>query len=257
MVSLLSVGLFGITFLMPILLQDVLGQTALKCGLIMFPGAIASGLIMPFSGWFFDRYGAKGIVIAGTAIITGTTFMMHSFNDLTPFSYMTMLIMIRGLGLGLCMMPVTNAAMNAAPPHLVGRASATINQVQQVSASFGIAILSTIMQNRQVFHATRLAEAANLSTSTTGLGMQGRLIGLAYQLGMAAGMSRALSLGLVFIRMEYLSMIQAIDDVFVVAAALCVLAFMLSFFLMDVRKRRPVPSGVTGSTRQEGIALKV
>jgi EmrB/QacA subfamily drug resistance transporter len=255
--SILAIAMFGITFLMPILLQDVLGQTALKCGLIMFPGAIASGLIMPFSGWFFDRYGARGIVIAGTAIITGTTFMMHSFNDLTPFSYMTMLIMIRGLGLGLCMMPTTNAGMNAAPPYLVGRASATINQVRQISASFGIAILSTIMQNRQVFHATRLAEAANLSTSTTGLGMQGRLIGLAYQLGMAAGMSRALSLGLVFIRMEYLSMIQAIDDVFVVAAALCVLAFMLSFFLMDVRKRRPVPSGVTGSTRQEGIALKV
>jgi EmrB/QacA subfamily drug resistance transporter len=256
MVSLLAVGLFGITFLMPILLQDVLGQTALKCGLIMFPGAIASGLIMPFSGWFFDRYGAKGIVIAGTAIITGTTFMMHSFNDLTPFSYMTMLIMIRGLGLGLCMMPVTNAAMNAAPPHLVGRASATINQVQQVSASFGIAILSTIMQNRQVFHATRLAEAANLSTSTTGLAMQGRLIGLAYQFGQPASLSQALGMGMVFMRMEYLSMIQSIDDVFVVAAALCVLAFMLSLFMIDVKKRRPAPSRVTGSTRQEGIALE-
>src|SRR5208282_1655039 len=77
--SILAIGMFGVTFLMPILIQDVLGQTALKCGLIMFPAAIASGLIMPFSGWFFDRYGARGIVIAGTAIITVTTFMMCSF----------------------------------------------------------------------------------------------------------------------------------------------------------------------------------
>jgi DHA2 family multidrug resistance protein len=254
--SVLAIGMFGVIFLMPIMIQDVLGQTALKCGLIMFPGAIASGLIMPFSGWFFDRYGARGIVIAGTAIITVTTFMMHTFNDLTPFSYMTMLMMVRGLGMGLCMMPTTNAGMNAAPPHLVGRASATINQVRQVSASFGIAILSTIMQNRQVFHATHLAEAVNMSTSTTGMAMQGRLIGLAYQLGQPAGMSRALGLGLIFIRMEYLSMLQAIDDVFIVAAGLCALGFMLSFFLMDVRKRQPAHNEATGSTGQEGIALE-
>jgi DHA2 family multidrug resistance protein len=146
--------------------------------------------------------------------------------------------------------------MNAAPPHLVGRASATINQVRQVSASFGIAILSTIMQNRQVFHTTHLAEAVNMSTSTTGMAMQGRLIGLAYQLGQPAGMSRALGLGLIFIRMEYLSMLQAIDDVFIVAAGLCALGFMLSFFLMDVRKRQPAHREATGSTRQEGIVLE-
>ena len=240
---------------MPILIQDVLGQTALKCGLILFPAAIASGLVMPFSGWFFDRYGARGIVITGTAIIAVTTYMMHNFNDLTPFSYMTMLIMVRGLGLGLCMMPTTNAGMNAAPPNLVGRASATINQVRQVSASFGIAILSTIMQNRQVFHATRLAEAANLSTSTTGLAMQGRLIGLAYQFGQPASMSSALGLGLVYIKMEYISMIQSIDDVFIVASVLCLLGFMLSFFLMDVRQRHPARSEAAESLR-ESIALE-
>jgi hypothetical protein len=51
-------------------------------------------------------------------------------------------------------------------------------------------------------------------------------------------------------------MIQAIDDVFIVAAGMCVLGFMMSFFLMDVRKRHPAHSGAAGSTRQEGIALE-
>jgi len=31
---------------------------------------------------------------------------------------------------------------------------------------------------------------------------------------------------------------------------------MLSLFMIDVKKRRPAPSRVTGSTRQEGIALE-
>ena len=83
--SILAIGMFGIIFLLPIMIQDIFGQTALKCGLILFPGAITSGLMMPFSGWFFDRYGARYIVVTGIAIITVTTYMMHTFSDLTPF----------------------------------------------------------------------------------------------------------------------------------------------------------------------------
>jgi len=252
--SILAVGMFGIIFLLPIMIQDVFGQTALKSGLIVFPGAIASGAMMPVGGWFFDRYGARGIVIVGTAILTVTSFMMHNFNDLTPFAYMTTIITLRGLGIGLAMMPTVNAAMNAVPPSLAGRASATINQMRQVCASLGIAILTTIMQNRQVFHATRLAEAANLSTSNVALNLRVSLPLLAYQFGKAASLAQALGMGVIYIRMEYISMIQAIDDDFVVAAALCLVAFILSFFLLDkhhLTHRRPA-----GSTWQESVAVE-
>ncbi len=254
--SILAIGMFGIIFLLPIMIQDIFGQTALKCGLILFPGAITSGLMMPFSGWFFDRYGARYIVVAGIAIITVTTYMMHTFSDLTPFGYITLLMMIRGIGMGLAMMPVTNAAMNAVPPHLVGRASAAINQVRQVSASFGIAVLTTIMQDRQVFHVTNLGAAVNMS-GTAGLALKTSLPGLAYQWGLSASISQALGLGLIYYRLELLSTIQAIDDVFIIAAALCVLGFVLSFFLLDdVKKRRSAPGKAVEPALEESITLE-
>ncbi len=230
--SILAVGLFGVTFLMPILLQDILGQTPLKSGLIVFPAAIASGLIMPFSGWFFDRHGARGIVIAGVTIVTVTTFMMRSFNDLTAFTYMTELLMVRGVGLGLAMMPVMNVGMNAVPPHLVGRASAALNQVRQVSASFGIAILTTIMSNRQVLHAGNLAESVNLS-GNAGLPLRANMQALLLHMGLSAAFSQYLGLGLIYLRMEYLSTIQAIDDCYMVAAGLCLCGLVMAFFLKD------------------------
>jgi hypothetical protein len=68
-------------------------------------------------------------------------------------------------------------------------------------------------------------------------------------------MSSALGLGLVYIKMEYISMIQSIDDVFIVASVLCLLGFMLSFFLMDVRQRHPARSEAAESLR-ESIALE-
>jgi hypothetical protein len=50
-------------------------------------------------------------------------------------------------------------------------------------------------------------------------------------------------------------MIQSIDDVFIVASVLCLLGFMLSFFLMDVRQRHPARSEAAESLR-ESIALE-
>lgn len=252
--SILAIGMFGIVFLMPILIQGVLGQTPLKSGLIVFPGAIASGLIMPFSGWFYDRHGARGIIITGTAIVTVSSFMMHTFNDLTPFWYMTVLMMVRGIGMGLAMMPNMNAGMNAAPQRLVGRASAAINQVRQVSSSFGVAILTTIMMNRQVFHATRLAETVNM-TGNAGLALRVNVQALVLHMGMSAAVSRFLGLGFIYIRMEYLSMIQAIDDCFIVAAGLVLFGFILSFFLRD-RKAAPAPDTAAAPTQQKDLAFE-
>ena len=54
------VGLFAVLFLEPELIQNVLGQTAMTSGLITFPAAIAQGVLMPFSGRIFDKYGARG-----------------------------------------------------------------------------------------------------------------------------------------------------------------------------------------------------
>lgn len=97
----LQSGLNGAIFLEPILIQNVLGQTALTSGLITFSAAIATGVMMPISGWIYDRYGARTITIVGVAITTWTTYMMHTFNALTVFSAMAIWMMARGVGLGL------------------------------------------------------------------------------------------------------------------------------------------------------------
>ncbi|WP_157048906.1 DHA2 family efflux MFS transporter permease subunit [Syntrophomonas palmitatica] len=52
----LNIGMFGGMFLFPLLLQSVLGQSAMKTGLIVFPSAIATAVMMPISGRIFDRY---------------------------------------------------------------------------------------------------------------------------------------------------------------------------------------------------------
>lgn len=230
--SILSIGLFGAIFLIPILLQSALGQTAMKTGLIVFPAALASGLVMPISGKIFDRYGAKAVSIVGLALVAWTTYILSGTNTLTSFSYMTFWLAIRGAGMGLCMMPVSVAGMNTVPPHLIGRASALTNVIRQISASFGIAMFTTIMQTRQIFHFANLAQSINMHGNDA-LSVQGILQGMATNLGINHETVSGLGISLIAKMVGKLSMIQAIDDCFIIATLTCVFGLLLCFLLKD------------------------
>lgn len=229
--SIISIGMFGAIFLLPLFLQRVLGQTAMQTGLIMFPAAFASGLMMPISGRIFDKYGARWTVIFGLAIVVWTTYMMGTFNANTSFAAMTIWFTLRGFGMGFCFMPVTTAGMNTVPLELVGRASALNNVIRQVASAFGIALFTGIMQSRQAFHAFNYTQAINpgsvdfmqLQQAFKGMVLSGGPGGDAILQSMLTG------------KIMQMSMIQAINDCFLIAALLCGFALLLSFFLRDRR----------------------
>jgi DHA2 family multidrug resistance protein len=72
---------------------------------------------------------------------------------------------VRGLFLGFSFMTVTVLGMSNVPPHKISRASALNNTIRQVSGSFGIAVLSTVLQNRQIFHLSHIADSLNNTSS--------------------------------------------------------------------------------------------
>ncbi|MGE5416065.1 MAG: DHA2 family efflux MFS transporter permease subunit [Acidobacteriota bacterium] len=232
----LSIGLFGAIFMVPLLLQNVLGQSAMKTGIIMFPAAIASAIMMPIGGRLFDRYGARGVVSVGLGIVAWTTYVMSGFNALTPYGVMTIWMVIRSGGMGLAMMPASVVGMNTVPISLVGRASAMSNVVRQVSASLGIAMFTTIMQHRQIFHYANIAQSVNLG-STDYLAMQAPLYSISTTLGIGSAGSSTLGLSAVTAQVAKLSMVNAIDDCFIVAAAICFSTLLLTPFLKEKKAK--------------------
>lgn len=239
--SLLAVGLFGAIFLIPLLLQNVLGQTAMKTGLIMFPGALASGFMMPLAGRLFDKYGARWVVAFGLVIVTWSTYVMSGWNVLTPFIAMTLWMTIRGAGMGFAMMPVTTVGMNTVPPPLIGRASALSNVIRQVSASFGIAMFTTIMQNRQVFHYASLAQVVN-TQGRDFLHLQQVISTIGTARGWGAGTIQGLGISALAKELARSSMVMAINDCFYIASILCLIALPLCLFLKNNKpKSSPAP----------------
>ncbi|HVB09811.1 MAG TPA: DHA2 family efflux MFS transporter permease subunit, partial [Bacillota bacterium] len=153
----LNIALFAGAFFIPVFLQLVRGMGALQTGLILMPGALATGVMMPVAGRLYDRIGPIPGVAVGTVVLVLGTYLLHNMSLTTPSGSVIWWMVIRGLGMGMAMMPATTAGMSVIPHALVGRASAINNIVMRVAGSLGIAILTVVLDSGVATRAAALS----------------------------------------------------------------------------------------------------
>lgn len=137
--SLLAAGV-----LMPIYLQSYMGYSATVSGLVIMPGAILMGVLNPFAGRLFDKYGPRVLSIIGLAILTISTVGFATLTSTTDVVWLTILYTIRMASLSLVNMPITTWAMNALDNKLINHGTSVNNTLRQVSGSLGTALLVSI-----------------------------------------------------------------------------------------------------------------
>jgi EmrB/QacA subfamily drug resistance transporter len=156
--SFVMIAMQGGVYLMPIYIQNVLGLSPMQTGLLMMPQSIAMAFMMPVAGKLMGKFGVVPLGVVGLSIIGGSTLELHHVAQNTPHSWIQWLLVIRGIGIGLCMMPLSTAGMSALPNRLIGRASSMSNVIRNVMASFGIAVLTSIMTNQTSSFGSSIAE---------------------------------------------------------------------------------------------------
>lgn len=239
--SMINIAMFGGVFLMPLFLQSLQGFTAMQTGIIMFPSALATGIMMPISGKLFDKFGAKPVVIPGLIILAFSTYELSKITLDTSAHVVTWLLVIRGIGMGLAMMPSSTVGMNSVPPHMVGRASSLSNVVRQVASSVGIAMLSTVLSHQQATNYVRLAEQfTSFNTNNMQLfkGIQGLYMANGVSAATAQGNALAVITGLV----QKGAFMQAINDTFMVTTLVACVTIPFSF-LISRKQAKKVDSG--------------
>ncbi|MEX2460717.1 MAG: MDR family MFS transporter [Paenibacillaceae bacterium] len=143
-----QIALFGTMFMVPLFLQQAQNYSAFDTGLIMLPQALAAGIFMPISGALFDKIGARPLVMAGMAIVTGAAFMLTQISAADGISALILPLSLLGAGMGLSMMPLNTHLIQASPQNLVGRVTSLTNAAQQVMTSFAVAGLMTILASK-------------------------------------------------------------------------------------------------------------
>ncbi|WP_054655237.1 DHA2 family efflux MFS transporter permease subunit [Lentilactobacillus kisonensis] len=139
--SLIVSTMYGNTILLPLLIQTIMGKSAIISGLALLPGALLTGFMSPVSGRLFDRYPVRIIVTIGILIDCFGT-MMQAFIDVNAsVGMLTLGQTIRQLGLVLILIPIQTQALSYLPNDLISDGVAAFNTLRQIAASFGTAII--------------------------------------------------------------------------------------------------------------------
>lgn len=225
--AIVTMALYGGMVLLPIYLQNIRGFTPMVSGLLLLPGSLIMGLMGPFSGKLFDKYGIRPLAIFGLLLTTCGTYQFVHLTAETPSIEIMIDYIIRSIGMSFIMMPIMTAGMNALPRELISHGTATQNTAKQVAGSIGTALLITIMTQQTTNH---MADYANAVTTTNPI-----IVNELSQMGQSAA-GDMLSSQMLFGQVSKLSTINGINDAFWIATLLTGSALVLSFFLRPGNK---------------------
>jgi MFS transporter, DHA2 family, multidrug resistance protein len=163
-----SVALYGGTFLLPLFMQQLMGLEETNSGLILLPGAVIIGVIMPISGRVNEVLGPRITALFGMGMLGLSMFMYRDLNVNSSILWGIIWPMFfRGVGVGLLVAPVMAAAMNAVPAEKTAAVSSMLNLLQQVAGSVGIALLGMTLLTRTKFHMQVMGAAVEAKTPAT------------------------------------------------------------------------------------------
>jgi EmrB/QacA subfamily drug resistance transporter len=146
-ITIASVVLFGILFLVPVIVRDGQHHSSLAAGLVLLPQGVAMGL----SSDLGERIGRTGrfrlTVIIGMAVMTASTAAMLVVNERTALWLTALILAGRGLSVGFVVTPVIAAMLKGLSEDEVSDASTFFNVSQRLASGLGIAAISTLFQS--------------------------------------------------------------------------------------------------------------
>jgi EmrB/QacA subfamily drug resistance transporter len=141
-VSIVSLGEFGLIFVIPLFLQSVLAYSALETGVALLGLAGGAFLAAPFAAKLSQRYGGRLVVRVGMALeVVGTAGLGLVFAPGMPWWHLEPFLFLYGFGIGLATAQLTSVILLDVPMAQSGEASGIQSTSRQVGSALGIAIL--------------------------------------------------------------------------------------------------------------------
>jgi MFS transporter, DHA2 family, multidrug resistance protein len=158
-VVLFSFILFGSGFLNPIFLQEFMGYTAWRAGLVMLPRAIAGMGAMLVAGQISRAgYDNRRLIGVAFAIVALGLWRMSGWNLDVSITRVMFDGFILGAGLGLSFPILSAAALSLIPRENMGYAASLYNMTRNTGAAVGIAYLTDMLLSHQQIHQSYLVQ---------------------------------------------------------------------------------------------------
>jgi EmrB/QacA subfamily drug resistance transporter len=156
----LGAALFGAMILVPLYYQEVRGESVIHTGLLTGPQGLGALVAMPLASRLTARFGGGRVALGGVSLLCLSTIPFAFIGAETSIVTISLVLVVRGLSIGLSFMPAMTAAFSAMRPDQISDATPQINALQRTGGAIGTAILAVVLQ-RAGAHATTPAAAAS------------------------------------------------------------------------------------------------
>jgi len=157
--TVLGMTLYGAMFAVPIFAQTCMHFTSQQTGVLMLPGAVGSAVAMVFISKLVTRFDARALLAFGAVVLIGAVLALTRLTPDTAERDLFWPLIMRSVGSVLMFMPLSMAALGPIPKKDVGTATGFYNLTRQLGGSIGVALLSTLLTQRQQFHRAMLVES--------------------------------------------------------------------------------------------------
>jgi len=226
----LGIGLYGLTYLFPVYLEEIRGYNALMVGETMFVSGAAMFLSAPVVGRLATKIDPRFVMMAGFFIFAAGSWQMTYVTKDWDFAQLLWPQIFRGVGMMFAIVPITNLALGTLPPARLKNASGLFNLARNLGGAVGLAALNTVLNHRIDLHLARLHEAVTWGRQPA----QEMLANLTARFHDFGSDARAMALRQLMLVARQQGTVMAFGDVFLMFAVL-----FLVFGALAVVMRRP------------------
>ncbi len=166
---------FGSIYIIPVYCAQIQGYNALQIGYVVMWSGLPQLILFPAMPLIMRVADARLLVIAGTLFFILSCWINVGLTHDVGMDQLILPQLLRAIGQPLFTIPLSQLATAGLTPRDTADASALSNMMRNLGGSMGIAMLSTMLERREHFHFSMLAEGLTANAART----QERLTALA------------------------------------------------------------------------------
>jgi DHA2 family multidrug resistance protein len=181
--ALLGVGIFTLIYITPVFLGEVRAYSSQQIGEVMMVQGMAMVLAAPLVVRMASLLDPRVTISIGLLLVALGTYTNALLTADWGFREFVLSQSLRGAGLIFAFIPMTNLALGTLARHELNNASALYTVTRNLGGALGLAVVATLINQRNWTHWQALAESTRLSRP----GVRQALSGMSAMLGPRLG----------------------------------------------------------------------
>ena len=202
--------------------------------------AMGAMITMPISGRLYDKIGPRLPVILGLLLTGLTSLWMQTIDITTPDHLLRTILFVRGMGLGLAMMPVMTYALAAVPSRMATQASSLLMVCRTLFASLGVAVFATMLDTFQKVNVAMMVQTVTPNAPIALMALS-KIQAYLMQTGVAANVAARQAAMFLYQFISLRASVTAFEMDYVIGAILLLVSILPAFLLPFGRSLRTGP----------------